>query len=150
MILYRNRNNPGTGLKPGLKNEPYIVINLVFAVIIILVFIYSAIFTPEKENYPVACIHEKITGQPCISCGLSHSFSLIVRGKIEEAREWNAYGLRVFLFFGLQLLMRSGFSILYLSNWNAGRKLIIFDSAVSLMLFIITFLPFTLSIFKLF
>ena len=90
MILYRRKNNEEynqNGIR--LSREPYLVINTLFAGVILLIFAYSGIFSPEKDNYPVTCIHEKITGLPCVSCGLSHSFSLIVRGRIEEAYQWN-------------------------------------------------------------
>ena len=93
---------------PGLKNEKntYLVINIIFAGIIILVFIYSGFFCPEKNDYPLVCIHERITGEPCPSCGLSRSFSYIIRGDISTAASYNEYGLRVFLFFLFQLVMR--------------------------------------------
>ncbi|MCK7541036.1 MAG: DUF2752 domain-containing protein [Marinilabiliales bacterium] len=52
------------------------------------------------------CVHQVITGEPCPSCGLSHAFSLIVRGRVDEALQWNSHSMRVFLFFALQLIMR--------------------------------------------
>src|SRR5512138_317248 len=72
-----------------IKLSPYLKINIVFAGVIMLVIAYSGIFSPDKNNYPVVCLHEKLTGIPCFSCGLSHSFSLIVRGRIAEAHQWN-------------------------------------------------------------
>ena len=63
-------------------SEPYVIINAAFALIILMVFGYSLIFSPDRNEYPVVCIHEKLTGVPCPSCGLSHSFSLILRGRI--------------------------------------------------------------------
>ena len=98
-------------VRPG--HEPYLLINIFFAGVILLIFAYSGFFSPEKDNFPVACIHEKLTGEPCISCGLSHSFSLIVRGRIAEAYQWNPYGMRIFLFFAAQLVLRIVFSIFY-------------------------------------
>ena len=124
MIPWRKKNNLFAQLSERFKSEPYLVINLIFAGIILLVFIYSGLFSPEKENYPVVCIHEKLTGEPCASCGLSHSFSLIIRGKISEAYEWNIYGPRIFIFFAAQLLMRILFSIFYIKYPETGRQLI--------------------------
>ncbi|HQM70680.1 MAG TPA: DUF2752 domain-containing protein, partial [Bacteroidales bacterium] len=106
--MIQNKTAEFSGNK--LLNQPYLVINLVFAGIILLILLYSAVFSPDKDNYPVPCIHEKITGQECPSCGLSHSFSLILRGRIGEAYDWNSNGMRVFLFFVCQLLMRIFFS----------------------------------------
>ena len=126
----------------GLKNEPYLKINVVFAGVIIIVIAYSGIFSPDKNNYPVICIHEKLTGLPCFSCGLSHSFSLIVRGRLAEAYEWNIYGMRVFLFFVSQLLMRIIFSGHYLNNENSRNWLIWYDIAGTVIIFAIAFYPF--------
>jgi hypothetical protein len=148
MILYKRKNNPVHNFTVRLRNEPYLFINSVFAGVILLIFAYSCFFSPEKNNYPVACIHEKITGEPCVSCGLSHSFSLIVRGRIGEAYQWNIYGMRVFLFFAAQLIMRVVFSIYYLRYPQTRKQLIIIDCVGSGIIFLITFLPFLVRIFS--
>jgi hypothetical protein len=131
-----------------LKNEPYLILNLVFAGVIILIMAYSGIFSPVKDNYPVVCIHEKLTGEPCVSCGLSHSFSLILRGKIAEAYNWNRYGMRVFLFFAGQFVLRIIFSLLYSRYPSTRKQLILFDIVGSSVLFLVTFIPFLIYIFK--
>lgn len=135
-------NLPGK-IKSSLR-EPYIIVNTVLAAVIFLVFIYSLIFSPEKDNYPVVCIHERITGEPCVSCGMSHSFSLIVRGRIAEAQQYNIYGLRVFLFFAAQLFMRIYFSLLYVRSAGIRRNLIIYDIAGSVIIFLLAFSQFFL------
>ncbi len=129
-------------LKARLNSEPYLIVNIFFAGAIMLIFAYSGIFSPLKDNYPVTCLHEKLTGEQCISCGLSHSFSLIVRGRITEAYLWNMYGMRVFLFFLSQLFLRVGFSIFYLRATSTGRQLIITDSIGSGLIFLIAFWPY--------
>jgi hypothetical protein len=134
--------------KVRLRNEPYLIINIFLAGVILLIMIYSGIFSPEKNNYPVVCIHEKLTGEPCVSCGLSHSFSLILRGRIDEAYRWNNYGMRVFIFFVSQLLMRIVFSKIYLSHPESRKQLITFDIIGSSAIFLITFMPFIIYIFK--
>jgi hypothetical protein len=131
-----------------LGNEPYLIINIVFAGVILLIMAYSGIFSPVKDNYPVVCIHEKITGEPCVSCGLSHSFSLILRGEINKAHQWNKYGMRVFLFFAGQFLLRIFFSLLYITYPATSKQLILFDIVGSSALFLITFMPFLIYIFK--
>jgi len=142
MTPLKRKSNYFAGVRSGLRNEPYLLINLIFAGVILLVFAYSGFFSPVKDNYPVVCIHEKLTGEPCISCGLSHSFSLILRGNISGAYEWNAYGPRVFIFFAGQLLMRIVFSVFYLKYPGSGKHLIVYDTVVSTMLFLVSFLPF--------
>lgn len=126
-----------------LLREPYILINTVFAGVILMVFLYSIIFSPEKNSYPLVCIHEKLTGEPCVSCGLSHSFSLILRGRVAEAQQWNIYGLRVFLFFAAQLVMRIYFSVLYAGLLpGIRRNLILYDISGSLIIFLLSFSQF--------
>jgi hypothetical protein len=148
MTPLRKKNNFLRIWFSELRNEPYLKINLVFAGVIILVLAYSGIFSPDKNNYPVVCLYEKMTGNQCFSCGLSHSFSLIIRGRITEAYQWNIYGMRVFLFFLSQLLMRIFFSIYYLKDIENRKWLIIFDIAGSVLLFTITFYPFFHQLFK--
>jgi hypothetical protein len=126
----------------GIKLSPYLKINIVFAGVIMLIIAYSGIFSPDKNNYPVVCIHEKLTGLPCFSCGLSHSFSLIMRGRITEAHQWNIYGLRVFLFFVSQLFMRIWFSVLWVRNRGYAQQIINYDIAGSVIIFVIAFFPF--------
>jgi len=148
MILYSRRNKTDQRPHQRLTEKPYYIINIVFAGVIVLMLIYSGIFSPEKNNYPVVCIHERLTGEPCFSCGLSHSFSLIVRGRIEEAYEWNQYGMRVFLFFFAQLLFRLDFLRLSLKRPETIKQLVIYDSISSGIIFLISFWPFISSIFR--
>jgi hypothetical protein len=126
----------------SLRTEQYLKINLILAGVIVLVIAYSGIFSPEKNNYPVICIHEKLTGEPCFSCGLSHSFSLIVRGRIAEAYEWNRYGLQVFFFFFFQLLLRISFSFFFIKYPENRKKIMPIDIIGSILLFLIAFYPF--------
>ena len=148
MILYKRKNNDEQNLKVRFRNEPYLIINIIFAGVILLIFAYSGIFSPEKDNYPVACIHEKLTGDQCVSCGLSHSFSLIIRGRIEEAYRWNLYGMRIFLFFATQLVLRVAFSIFYMKYPDTRKQLIIVDCIGSGIIFLVSFWPFIGSIFS--
>jgi Protein of unknown function (DUF2752) len=148
MSLRKKRNSTGKFSGVRFRDEPYLILNTFFAGVVIVIIIYSGIFSPVQNNYPVVCIHEKITGEPCFSCGLSHSFSLIVRGRIGEAYQWNIYGMRVFLFFISQLVMRIVFSLYYLQFANNRKQVIIIDSIGSAVLFLITFWPFLESIVK--
>jgi len=136
--------------KPAVDKKTYLVINVIFAGIIVAILLYSGIFNPENNNYPVQCIHEKITGEPCPSCGLSRSFSYILRADLKTAMEFNKYGLRVFLFFSFHLVMRVS-NILYISLKGRNiRQLIILDSVVAGFTFIIAFGQFFIYYLKLF
>lgn len=143
--MAKNRNNLSL-----IKEEPYIAVNLLLALMIVGVLVYSLVFSPDKGDYPVACVHEFLTGEPCVSCGLSHSFSLILRGRFEEALDWNPHGIRLFLFFSGQLLMRILFSFLYFFLADRRRSLVITDIALSLLFSLYSFWPFLVYIYRLF
>jgi len=145
-MLFGRKNSTEKILTAGILNEPYLIVNIIFAGVILLIIAYSGIFSPEKDNYPVVCIHEKLTGEPCVSCGLSHSFSLIVRGKIDEAYHWNRYGMQIFLFFAAQLLLRVAFSIFYFKYPIIRKQIIIFDCIGSVAIFLVAFWPFIVNI----
>lgn len=130
--------NIRTTLKNKLK-RPYILINSIFAGIIILIMIYSGIFSAKGNEHPVKCIHQQITGKECQSCGISRGFSEIVRLHFKEAQNYNKNSMPVFLFFAIQLILRFFFSLFYLKFLSSGKKIIISDAIVSLVLFLICF-----------
>jgi len=146
MIQYLRKSSKEQTLKGWFRDDPYLIINIFFAGVILLIMAYSGFFSPDKNNYPVICLHEKLTGEPCFSCGLSHSFSLIVRGRIDEAYKWNIYGMRVFLFFVSQLILRVAFSIFYLRYPATRKQLILIDCIGSGLIFLISFWPFITNI----
>ena len=142
MTASKKENKFLSDFRTEFHSGSYLKINLILAGVVVIIMAYSGFFSPEKDNYPVVCIHEKITGLKCFSCGLSHSFSLIVRGRFDEAFRWNVYGMQVFLFFLLQLVMRLVFSMFYVNAGSTRRQLILYDIAGSVLLFMIAFYPF--------
>ena len=146
MLLYGRKNSSEKILKARIRNEPYLIINIILAGVIVLIFAYSGFFSPVKDNYPVVCLHEKLTGEPCVSCGLSHSFSLIIRGQVKEAYQWNRYGMQIFLFFVTQIVLRVAFSIFYLKYTDTRKQLIIIDCIGSGIIFFVAFWPFIANI----
>lgn len=141
-------------MKLSSSRRAYFTVNAIFAGVILLIMGYSVFYSPDTGQYPVACIHEKITGEPCPSCGLSHAFSLIVRGRVAEALEWNSVSLRVFLFFAVQLVMRAGLGTwTVLGDRGSGkaadpgqiavlRQVTVTDAAVSSAMALVAFYPF--------
>jgi len=120
--------------------DTYRIICLVFAGIIIAVFVYSFLFGPERQH-PIPSGSVIFHGDSP-STGLSRSFSAIVRFEFAEAKAWNPYGIRIFLFFFIQLLMRVGGYVLT-GMTSTKRSLLIFsDVILTLALFIIAFWPF--------
>jgi len=148
MIPWFLKNDQGALTQINSRNEPYLVINYVFTVLILFIIAYTGIFSPDKDNYPILCIHEELTGESCASCGVSHSFSLILRGRIDEAYEYNKYGMRLFIFFVSQFFLRIFFSRYYITYPGIRKQLILFDIAGSSIIFLIAFLPFIVSIFR--
>ncbi len=127
---------------PGQSGNQYLLLNLIFAGVILLIMGYSIFYSPDEERYPVPCVHEKLTGEPCPSCGLSHAFSRIMRGRIDEALEWNSHSVRVFLFFAVQLLMRAGLAAAALKPVKKLRQVAVADAVVSSVMALTAFWPF--------
>ena len=107
---------------------------------------YSAFFSPAADDYPVKCIHEIMTGEPCPSCGLSHAFSLILRGRFEEAANWNGAAGGVFAFFAVQLIMRVILAVASLRHPSDLRAITVTDAVLSSLMAIAAFLPFIRSL----
>lgn len=89
-------------------------------------------------------MHEAVTGLECPSCGLSHGFSLILRGRIDEALLWNHYTLRIFMFFALQLVLRVALSFMWVRLPGGAERdsLVVADTVVTILMFLIAFFPF--------
>lgn len=120
----------------------YFAVNIILAGVILLIMGYSGFYSPDENEYPVVCIHEKLTGQQCPSCGLSHAFSLIIRGRIDEALLLNSASLRVFLFFALQLFMRLGLGVRNLLTGRWLKQIAWADTLVSSLMALYAFYPF--------
>ena len=119
--------------------EPYHIINLCFAGIIILIFIYSGIFSAEKNNHPIKSACEILTGEPCPSTGLSRGFSEIVRFKFKSAKTYNQHVISVFLFFFIQLFLRFLVSFSLYKKALVTHAIIILDSIIAVGLYIYCF-----------
>ncbi len=127
-----------------IKNQcnsiaPYHIINFLFGVIVVSIFVYSALYS--AENLPIPALLTDITGETPPSKGLSSSFSEIVRGNFDLALNYNPYGLRIFSFFFLQLLLRVFFSIVVRINFMKINNLVFIDSTLSIALFAWCFSP---------
>jgi hypothetical protein len=89
--------------KSKLFVKNYRLINLLFAGIFGMVFLYSGIFSAQKNNHPIpsACIVK-----PCASTGLSRGFSEIMRLNFTSAKKYNYNSIPIFLFFLIQFFLR--------------------------------------------
>jgi predicted transcriptional regulator len=127
-----------------LKLSPYQCVNILLAVFILLIFIYSAVFSAERSNHPVPSSYKIITGQESSSTGLSRSFSSIVRFQFKKANEYNPWGIRIFLFFLIQLFLRIFFTISYSSLLvKVGIRIsVMLDCIISGVMLMVFFEPF--------
>jgi hypothetical protein len=119
--------------------EPYHIINLCFAGIILLIFMYSGIFSADKNNHPIKSACEIIKAESCPSTGLSRSFSEIVRLEFESAKSYNEHSLSIFAFFLIQLVTRILVSILVYFKRNLTNHILFIDSLISISLYIYCF-----------
>jgi len=128
------------------KWNSYITVNLIFTGIIVSIIVYSWIFTPEGRKYPVAS-GSSWFGETTQSSGLSRSFSEIVRFRFTQAKQYNPFGIRIFLFFTIQLLMRILLSILVMYKLSGREgKVILADVIITVSLFVICFWPFMVAL----
>jgi hypothetical protein len=117
----------------------YHTINVVFGMVILLIFLYSAFF--QGNNHPIPALLTDITGEVPPSKGLSSSFSEIVRGNFDNSHTYNPYGIRVFSFFALQILFRVFFSIIIKLKYFRIKHVLLIDISLSIALFAWCFAP---------
>jgi len=127
----------------------YQIINIFLAGIILCLFLYSGLFSPEGIPHPIPSLFTKITGLPSISTGLTRSFSAILHGNFKLAQEMNPYGWDIFLFFLFQLFFRIG-----LFFWSNRLKistnhLVLIDLVLSASTFLLAFRGMIIFIYKL-
>jgi len=115
----------------------YPKINLILAGIILSVFVYSGVFSPEKANHPIPSGYTLLTGETTKSTGLSRAFSAIMQLEFNKALRYNKESLKVFSFFIVQLFFRFLFTLIY-ARWK-NRRLITTDIILSVLLFIYCF-----------
>ena len=120
-------------------NRPYYIVNLSLAGIIMMVFIYSGLFSAKEDNHPIPSFYEKITGEPAPSSGLSRAFSEIVRGNLDAARGYNSDSLLIFSFFLIQFMQRIFVTLLLYKQIPRIQYLFTADLAISILLFLFCF-----------
>lgn len=126
-----------------IKNNPYIIVNILFAGVVLLVIAYSGIFSANGIEYPIKSFYN----QPLLSTGLSRAFSEIVRFNFTKALYYNPYSISIFLFFFVQLILRVFISYLLLSTPISKKLLVYSDVLVSVLLFLWTFSKFIINQF---
>ncbi len=103
--------------------------------------LYSGIFTYKAAKHPIPSYYQRVTGQETISTGLSRCFSAIVRLDFDQAQAFNVHGIRVFVFFLTQLIIRTALIILIL-NRKKIASFYVADVVFTVFLFLYCFYPF--------
>lgn len=124
------------------RRNPYLKVNLGLATIILGIFVYSGVFSANRNNHPIPSFYEKATGKQSPGSGLSRSFSEIVRGRLESSRQYNPYGLRIFSFFAIQFLLRAATTYPVIKYPGQQGITACIDGFISTVLFIWCFYPF--------
>jgi hypothetical protein len=127
----------------GYLKDNYLIVNVVFAGIIVAIIGYSYIFGSKGWDYPVPSGPEILSGEDSASTGLSRSFSAIVRFNFDEANRHNPYGLQIFLFFFIQLILRISAIMVISKGMKIHRQtMVMFDVTLSVLMFVLLFQPF--------
>jgi len=121
--------------------DSYRIINIIFAGVIGLVFIYSCLFLPENGSHLIPSFYTDMTGHSSPSLGLSRAFSALVRGDIALANQFNPHALDIFAFFCFQLLYRLISLKVDSITFIKRKRWIWIDIVLSISLFLLTFYP---------
>ena len=116
--------------------EPYIICNLIFAVVLAAVLAYFGIFS-SATDYPI----HAIASGTLTSTGLQRALSELMCGNLTEALQFNRYSVGIFAFFVVQLGMRLSLSAIYIFCADKRRRLILADAIISTLLFLCAFAP---------
>ncbi|MDX9768999.1 MAG: hypothetical protein RBT19_01455 [Tenuifilaceae bacterium] len=130
---------PNSKLNSDISTRAYHYVNLLIGIAFAGVILYSLIY--KANSHPIPALLTEATGEIPPSKGLSASFSEIVRGNFDLANAYNPFGIRIFAFFALQLLLRAFFSIVVMLKRNGAVSIILTDSIVSTLLFAYCFWP---------
>jgi hypothetical protein len=122
-----------------MKPRIYLFLNFTIAGIILVVFLYSIIYSSSKDFHPVKCFHEELLGARCPICGMSSGFSAILKGQFKEAFIIQPNSMRIFLFLFVLLLMKITAILLLLKAHVSCKVISTTDIILTVVLFILTF-----------
>lgn len=123
-----------------VKNKNYFIINLIFLIILGVVFGYSYFFYPNDQ--PIQCAVKAYTGKNCPSCGFSRAFSAFTHLKYDEGMAYNTHAFNAFLFFLFQFILRSFVIIVWFKKPELlPFKFVIVEVTLTIVLFLVVFLP---------
>jgi hypothetical protein len=125
----------GKGFINHLHQSSYLQVNIIIAGIIILIMIYSGIYSSTGFSHPI----QSFFTTPVASTGLSRAFSEILRGNFQMALSFNPHSIKIFSFFFFQLILRFLFSVLLIRNVIYEKRILFIDVLVTVLLFLWSF-----------
>ncbi|MBN1115580.1 MAG: DUF2752 domain-containing protein [Bacteroidales bacterium] len=124
------------------EQKNYKLINLILAGVFVSIFTYSGFFAYTGINPILPSFNKIIIGEDSISTGLTRCFMAIMEFDFSSARQYNPYGIKVFLFFAFQLIMRVVLNQIIKANRLNMKAIVYSDIIISTGLFIFCFWPF--------
>ena len=70
--------------------------NIFWASALLMIFLLSIFINPDKVTF-LSCLFRETTGQPCPTCGLSHSFYAISHLRLWDSVQYHLMGPIIFL-----------------------------------------------------
>ena len=118
----------------------FFVLNLIFLIIIGVVFCYSYFFYPN--NQPITCFYKLRTGLDCNSCGFSRAFSAFTHFEFSLGKAYNPFAFKCYIFFIVQFFIRLFYVLYVLINHKiVNQKIIISEMIITIAYFLYCFLP---------
>lgn len=122
------------------NKREYFIVNLIFVLIIGVVFGYSYFFYPNDQ--PIQCIYKAYTGKNCSTCGFSRAFSAFTHLEYAAGAGYNTNAFGCFLFFLFQFLLRILAGAMYLINPSKpSRPFMIIELVITAIFFLVVFYP---------
>jgi hypothetical protein len=122
--------------------KPYLYINAFFAALVVLIILYSVIYSADSNHYSIPSFYKEFSTGSYPSEGLSRAFSEITRGHLSRALQYNPYSVSVYGFFVIQLFLRIFVSVLLFKTLLNSKLILICDVFISVLLFVVAFWPF--------
>jgi hypothetical protein len=119
-----------------VDKKHYAIFNFLILSVCLFIMVYAYFFANNGSG--VSCIYQKYLGKPCITCGTTRSFQLILKGQFNKAYTLNSYGVWLFVFFASQIIFR----IIALINPYkkiSFKKWLWVDVAFTIVLFLLSF-----------
>ena len=126
------------------KYSNYQIINFSFLEVLFFIVFYSLVFSVGDVDYPVSCAFKSVAGIECPSCGMSRSFTAALHGNFKLAYSYNNSGVWILVFVLTQIVARA--FMLFIERKKRATSLVVkLDVTLSVLFFIIIFLPLILN-----